>query len=271
MISIITTGRDDNYGQDFIARLKKSLQSNIEYLEKNNIEYEYIAVEWNPIKNYLSDNSDLRELFNNKNLKNVIVSNSVSKKENLSETIHFEYFAKNVGVRDSKFENILLLNSDIVLPDSTFDKIIELCNTGLSTNKFYRARFREQVNMDMSRILIEDCHYPDNPDAIICGYCSGDFLLMKKYIFCNVAKGYDETNQSHRTISQTGMDGEILWNLHNKGVSLEFIDDVYSHINHGKPNPYDGAYNVNGYDNKDDWGFIKYHKRYISENIIIIE
>jgi hypothetical protein len=271
MISIITTGRDDNYGQDFIIRLKKSLESNITFLEKNNIEYEYIAVEWNPVKGYLCDNQDLHKLFDNKNLKNIIVSNSVSKKENLSETIHFEYFAKNVGVRNSKFENILLLNSDIVLPESTFQKIVDLCTGGLCDNKFYRARYREQVNMDLSRIVLEDCHYPNNPDAVICGYCSGDFLLMKKNTFCNVAKGYDETNPSHRTISQTGMDGEILWNLHKKGVSLEFIDDVYSHINHGKPNPYDGEYNMYGYDNKEDWGFIKYNKKYISENKIIIE
>jgi len=270
MISIITTGRDDDFGVGFLNRLKSSMEHNIRMLEKFNIDYEYIVAEWNPIRNYISENESFKELFKNDKIKNIIASPSVSEKEGLSTKVFFEYFAKNLGVRYATFENILLINSDIIISENCFEKIIELCNAGLNKGKFYRARHRGQYDNNFNVIKVEDCHYPNNPDSIICGYCSGDFLFLHKDVFVDIAKGYDETNQAHRISFQSGMDGEILWNLHNKNVNLEFIDEVYYHINHGHPNSVDNVYNMNGYENKDNWGFIDYQKTKIKDNIILI-
>ena len=83
--------------------------------------------------------------------------------------------------------------------------------------------------------------------------------------------GYDETNFAHRTISQTGMDGEILWNMYNNGMRIKLIPTKYMHINHGKPNPYDNSYNDKGYINKSNWGFIDYEHDEVSNKLMIIK
>lgn len=267
MISIITTGRDDNHGENFLGRLYMSITKNIELFHQLGIDYEYIVVEWNPINNPLYKNEKFSSLFTTSNHKDIIVTQSVSEAEGLSSTVFYEYFAKNVGVKNAKYENILLLNSDIIVSKECGENIKQLCLNGLDKNKFYRARYREQLNPDLTSILTEDCHNPHLPDHVICGYYSGDFLLIDKTTF----PGYDETNPNHRTTYQTAMDGEILWNLHKNGVTLEFIESKYSHINHGRNNPYDNHYNQNGYQNKSDWGFTQYKKEHISENIIVIK
>jgi hypothetical protein len=270
MISIITTGRDDNHGVGFLDRLKSSIEHNISLLEKFNIEYEYIIAEWNPIRNYISENENFKEIFKNEKVKNVIALPSVSEKEGLSTSVFFEYFAKNLGVRHAQYDNLLLINSDIILSEKCFEKMIEVSKNGLSKEKFYRARHRAQYDNNFNVITIEDCHYPNNPDASICGYCSGDYLFLHKDVFIDIAKGYDETNSAHRVSYQSGMDGEILWNLQNKNVNLEFIDEIYYHINHGRQNIVDNIYNINGYENKSNWGFIDYTKTKIKNNVILI-
>ena len=270
MLTIITTGRDDDYGVGFLQRLKTSIEKNIEILEKFNIEYEYIIAEWNPVKNYISENENFVELFKNQKIKNIIALPSVSEKEGLSTTVFFEYFAKNLGVRHAKYDNILIINSDIILGEECFKKSIDLCLSGLEKNKFYRARYRGEYDDNLNLLTINDCHKPDAYDAVVCGYYSGDFLLLHKSVFVDIAKGYDETNEKHRTTYQTHMDGEILWNLHNKNVNLEFINENYYHINHGRPNTLDGIYNMSGYGNKDNWGFIDYTQTKIKNNVTTI-
>jgi hypothetical protein len=268
MISIITTGRDDNYGKNFLDRLHTSITKNTELFLQFNIEYEYIVVEWNPINNPLYKNEKFSSFFENPNHKNIIVTQSVSEAENLSPTVFYEYFAKNVGVRNSSNDNILILNSDIIVSKECGEAIHQLYLNGLSKDKFYRARYREQLNPDLTPLNTEDCHKPHYADHVICGYYSGDFLLIHKDIF----PGYDETNPHHRDdLFQTSMDGEMLWKLHKEGVNLEFIESKYSHINHGKDNPYNNHYNQDGYENKTNWGFTQYEKEYISENIIVIK
>ena len=67
------------------------------------------------------------------------------------------------------------------------------------------------------------------------------------------------------------MDGEILWTLNSKGVTLKFIEEKYFHINHGHPNSVDGVYNMSSYENKENWGFIDYTKEIIKPNVFVIK
>lgn len=272
MISFITTGRDDNYGGSiFIDRLLKSISTNVETLKQFDIDYEYLVVEWSPINEYLSNNEKFKTLFSNNNVIDIAVKQSVAVQEGLNPAQFYEYFAKNVGVRMSKYDMLIILNSDIVIPFHSMQKIVELYNTGISNKYFYRFLFRTQVNNELIKIRTECVHYPNNADAVICGYCSGDILIVSKEVFVNAGRAYDETNHGHRTISQTGMDGEILWNMHKRGITLEFIDSEYYHINHSKDNVHtDGIYNMGGYENKSDWGFINYPVVKINEKLFEI-
>jgi hypothetical protein len=271
MISLITTGRDDDYGHGFLDRLYLSIENNVKILHEYNIPYEYIICEWNPERDYLINHPKFKNLFENYNVKEVIISNSVVEKEGLNKKVFFEYFSKNAGVRNSLYDNILILNSDIVIPKKSFDIIIDKIKIGLNPNNFYRLLNRDQIDNDFNFITTETIYYPQNPDAVICGFCSGDFLLLKKETFVKNGQGYDETNLSHRTISQTGMDGEILWNMYFSGIRIELIDSNYQHINHGKPNPYDNHYNQSGYTNKLNWGFVDYEHQKVSEKLVIIK
>lgn len=270
MISLITTGRDDDYGKNFLNRLYTSISKNIEGIKQLNIPYEYLVVEWCPFKNYLINHPDFEDLFKRNNIVDIIVKPVVGTNEKLNPKIFYEYFAKNAGVRRSNSDFLIILNSDIVLPMKTIELIGEAYKDKAHKNHFYRPIYRVQVN-DNLEILKKECvHYPSNPDAVICGYCSGDILIVNKNAFISYGQGYDETNPRHRTVSQAGMDGEILWNLHRNNITLKFLDSEYWHINHEKPNTYDGTYNTNGYNNKTNWGFIDYPQNIISEKLIEI-
>lgn len=269
MISFITTGRDDDYGKNFLNRLYTSITKNMQSIERYDVEYEYVIVEWAPMKDYLIYNEMFKSLFEIKNMVDVIVKSDIIPKENLQSNIFYEYFAKNAGIRLAKYDSLIIVNSDVIIPNETMEKIVDLDKIGFDKKRFYRVRNRVQSddNLNLSERL--DLHFPDNPDAAICGAYAGDLLIVDRETLINYGEGFDETNPSHRTISQASMDGEILWNLHHKGITLEFIGKEYWHINHGTV-PKAGSYNMKGYINKPDWGFISYPKKIINEKLIEI-
>ena len=66
-LSIVFGGRDDNYGETFIERLEKALDYNIRLLDESGLEYEIIAVDYNPIgEKYLYENDLLKSYLKNK-------------------------------------------------------------------------------------------------------------------------------------------------------------------------------------------------------------
>lgn len=269
MISFITVGRDDDFGKNFLSRFYTSIAKNIEAIEKFAVPYEYLVVEWCPVKNYLIYNEKFEGLFNNKNLVNIIIKPNVSTEENLNPKIFYEYFAKNVGIRMSKYDLLLILNSDIILPEATMKIIVDLIKNNFDKKHYYKLLYRARVD-DELKLIKKDClHRPKSPDAVIGAYFAGDFLLVDKDTLIKYGEGYDEINPGHRTIGQTGMDGEMLWNLHRRGVTLEFLDADYWHIEHGRP-PHDDVYNMAGYVNKPNWGFIDYPQKVVSKKLIEI-
>lgn len=261
MLSVITTGRNDDYGGGFLDRFYASLFNNIKGLFESSIEYEYVVSEWMPFRSLLlNDNSGMIASMLYK-ARTVVVDRSLAEPEKLNPDVFFEYFAKNAAVRRARFDNILLVNSDIILPQPIMDEIVHLVKSGLDDNKFYRTRFRQQARLDspLNPIQTTDLHNPAWDDSCICGAYSGDFLLITKKAFVEVGQGYNEVDPDHRVTYQTNMDGEILWNMHNAGMKLEFVNSPYIHIEHGKDRVYDSAYkNGLSYTNKPDWGFTSY-------------
>lgn len=95
--------------------------------------------------------------------------------------------------------------------------------------------------------------------------------MFSRHVFFEVATGYNEGEKRHRThLSQSAMDGEILWNVYKKGKKLKFLESPYYHINHGRPNPRDNFYSQDTYVNKPNWGFIDYKQEKINENTVLI-
>ena len=87
----------------------------------------------------------------------------------------------------------------------------------------------------------------------------GNFLLASRHALVEVATGFDESNRIHREEywHRSGMDGEILWQMHHKGIRLRHLAGGYDHLFHGKP-PEGMSYNQAGYENLPDWGFVRY-------------
>lgn len=275
-LSIVLGGRDDNYGENFIERLNQALTTNIENLDNTDLEYEVIVVDFNPLnQKYLHINETLKEVLSHPRVKNIVVDPSVSEEEDLSPQTYYEYFAKNVGAKRSLGELIFTTNSDIILSKQLIRDIQSELSNDERNELFYRCRYRGEINLGHNpdeNTPAADLHNPSFPDACICGLFSGDATMFSRTVFFDVATGYNEGEKRHRThLSQSAMDGEILWNVYKKGKKLKFLESPYFHINHGRPNPRDNFYSQDTYTNKPNWGFVDYEEQQLNENTILIK
>lgn len=276
MISFTTIGRNDDYGKNFINRFYTSVSKNLENIAKFNIPFEYLIIEWNPIKEYLIYEEHFKSLFeNNENLIDVIVTPEVSIKEGLNPKIYYEYFAKNVGIRLSKYDSLILLNSDIVIPETMMKLYIDIIKEGLDEMSYYKPITRTAVNYSLQSLSKYDVNSGGREDSSYSGDWPGDIFMMSKSGLIKYGQGYDETNPVHRTITQSAMDTELMINLHLNNCKCVWIPTEYYHINHEYNLPRDvtggKGHKTNGYNNKSNWGFIDYEKEIINKNLIIIK
>ena len=117
-LEIITLGRDDNYGGEFLERLHDSIHYNISNIKNFNIDWGYLVVDWFPQdKKYLYKNDKMTEIFKEDRVRSLIVDSSISQPEDLAADSFYELFAKNAGVRHTDAEWILILNADIIVPN----------------------------------------------------------------------------------------------------------------------------------------------------------
>lgn len=275
MLSIVFTGRDDNYGNEFIPRFKYVLQNNLEKLERSNIEYEIVIVDFNPINGqFLHINNEIKHLLDLPQVKNVIVDQSVLIKDQLSPNVFYEYFAKNIGARWAKYDNLFLTGSDIMYSEEFVNEIKKAIFSGDLKKHFYRSRYRAEVFLGQNESHVtekRDLHVLGDPDELICGLFSGDAELFSKEVFCNIATGFNEIHPGHRgPKNHASLDGEILWNCYHKGITLKFLDAYYMHIFHGRFIPRDETYDKNPYINRLNWGFIDFPHTKLNHNSFLI-
>ena len=166
-----------------------------------------------------------------------------------------------------------------------WNEVIKVLQGELNTKNFFRPQSRTNVSfIDDNTCKVEDEKIINNTasiDACICGAHSGDFLFVERTSLINNGKGYNEEDNGHRlsTKWQTGMDGEILWNMYNNGMRLAILDAEYIHIKHGNAAPLsnlgtkevDGHYRMNAhYNNRPNWGYTQYPRQTINDNTVLI-
>lgn len=179
-LSIVVTGRNDNYDGNFNERLIVAFGRNI----KNLPNAEFIFVEWNPYLDRSLVCDDLKKVFNNK-IRYFVVH---PKYHDYYCTIDgfTEYPAKNVGIRRAKGHFIASINSDIIFcPD-----LIENINKKLKSNVIYRG-----TRIDIRSDYLYVC-FPLHEKYVLeknYGYmnAAGDFLLMHRKMW-NHLTGYCE-------------------------------------------------------------------------------
>ena len=299
-LSIVFGGRDDNYGETFIQRLEKALEYNIPLLDKSGLDYEIIAVDFNPIdQKYLYENESLSSFLKNKRVKNVIVDNTVILEEDLCSTTYYEYFAKNAGIRLSTGDFIFVTNSDILLTESLIDKIKEELKNDNKDDYFYRVRYRGDIQLDQQpsdnpRIIPNGdlltghldgwgdpeqvldlhqnlIHHGLQQEDPVLGLWSGDASMFSRNVMFNVATAYNESEYGHRTEkNQANMDSEILWNLYKRGKQLKLLEAPYYHLYHGLSRERENHWSKIKYKNNDDWGYVDYNKVDINDNTVLV-
>lgn len=159
-VSIVAGSRDDKYGDDQatryffsqdwsnVERIYHTIDSVLKQFSVRNIDVEYVLVDWAPIdKNYLYKNERLKSLLSDPRVKNVIVDQSACEKKGLIPTAYYEYFAKNVGIRQSTGDFLLVTNPDNFFQNILVDGMCNAMNNPASSCSYYRSEYREDISV----------------------------------------------------------------------------------------------------------------------------
>ena len=293
-LSIIYVARDDRYGDDYnvveftpndirntpvfsklftikynnIQRIKTALDINIKLLDKYfTNDYEIIFIDWNPInEKYLHINTELYNIFNNPNVKSIIVSNETIKQTKLNPNGFYEYYGKNVGIRHSNGDLILISNPDDIL---TEELVKEMNEKTYDHSKYYRCEYRIDVDHNLKEIARGESFPKNNifDDEILGTPASGDFTLASRNILIQM-KGYFEVLSSG---NEATCDSILIKKLFNNNIKPVMLKGNILHIDHKKHTRTGGANNnINTYENVESWGFNNFDAIKITDNVFKI-
>lgn len=139
-LSLVLTGRNDNYGGDFRSRLQQCVSNAHKQLKKAGITAEIIFVNYNP----LEENESVERFIDwpqsdaQVSIRIITIPNSVHQMLVADGTRKdvpvLEYLGKNAGIRRAKGEFILSMNPDIILTESLVNEL-----KSLKRDSYYRA------------------------------------------------------------------------------------------------------------------------------------
>jgi len=139
-LSLVLTGRNDNYGGDFRARLQKCISNACRQLQKAEIGSEVIFVNYNP----LSDKPPIEEFIDwpsstdKVNIRVITVPKEVHQQltaDGVRRPVPvLEYLGKNAGIRRAHGEFVLSMNPDIILPENLVSRF-----HSLEDDSYYRT------------------------------------------------------------------------------------------------------------------------------------
>lgn len=139
-LSVVAVGRNDNYGGDFIHRIRCFAHHLCEQWSRREGRFELIIVDWNP----LEGRPGLARLLaflrppENVRIRLVHVPKTLHERfENSARMPLFEYIGKNTGIRRAEGEFILATNPDILFTDALLSHMSRV--GGLARDGFYRA------------------------------------------------------------------------------------------------------------------------------------
>lgn len=135
-LSIVVAARNDNYGGDFLGRFKLFAEGLARHNARHPGLFELVVTEWNPP----AENGHLSEVFDWASVGQVRI---VNVPHDLHMTVPadrrppmFEYRAKNVGLRRSAGQFVLVTNADISFTDDFFNLVARRI---FRPDQFYRA------------------------------------------------------------------------------------------------------------------------------------
>lgn len=133
-ISVIVTTRNDNYGENMRQRLEMFVQGLDEHEKKYPGLFELVIVEWNPPE----DQESLEKIIpdcDHLPIRMVTVPSEYHRRTGLKRPVA-EYLAKNVGIRHSQGQFVLVSNPDILY---SYNLVDHLAKKDLQENVIYRC------------------------------------------------------------------------------------------------------------------------------------
>ena len=267
-LSIVFTGRHDNYGGDFNERFFASLRFNHARLAERSVSCEFIFVEWAPVSGrpYLSDllAREFPEL-GAAALRRFIVAPEYHTALTQNPQIgYLEYVAKNVGIRRATAPLVLVTNTDVLLGRAAIDAI---AGGRLADGTIYRApRYDIKLGVDQSHLTWDTLEDPEGHvrrpvlRPPLFNGASGDFVLADRRTFERL-RGFNEVYRAARS----GVDLNLLVKAHGAGYPIADIGGPVYHINHV------GSFRISKAAYRDGpgetpWGNIRWHSRHVAYN-----
>lgn len=225
-LTVVVTGRNDNYGGDFDARLFRSVAHNGGLLAAAGVEFEYLLAEWNP----LTDEPLLSQRFvaTFPWARAIVIDGAIHRAYARNAAMpFFEMPAKNAAIRRARGEWILVTNGDILFDDAL---VARIAAGSLAPRTFYRAH-RIDVPPELPWPELKD---PDRqlasgegrlPPPYYLG-AGGDFALASRDLWL-------ETTGFNEVIRWTtrAKDWQFFLGIAARGIPIAFIGDVY-HLDH---------------------------------------
>jgi hypothetical protein len=269
-LSIVITGRNDNYGGDFTARCIRALRFNHERLTHAGVPHEVIFIEWRPIPGRPLLGDEIRRLVPELTASLVTYTVDARYHDALTQNphLHFqEFVAKNVGVRRAAGSYILTTNSDIYLSE---DVVSMFACRVLRPMVLYRARRVDlKSSLDSTNLGEDVLADPRNRAAVnelrppFFTNAAGDFLLLDRFSY-HALRGFNEVFRAARIF----VDANFCYHAAEHGILIvETGADVY-HFGEGTTNSQRAAYADRPerapwgwtwrksvrYENPDEWG-----------------
>ena len=267
-LSIVVTGRHDDYGVDFTERLLTALQFNCDRLADAGVACEIVLVEWNPVPGRppLCDVVSRRvALPSCCTLTRIVVAPEYHVAFTQNPRLgYLEYVAKNVGIRRATAPWILVTNTDVLLGRHVVGTI---AGGRLARGTVHRAaRFDIMMSADQSHLTWDALERPTNhvrtpvlePPLFSGG--SGDFVLTDRDTLLRLG-GYSEVYRAARA----GIDLNFLVKAYGCGYPIADIGGPVYHINHT------GSFRLSKAAHRDNpsdtpWGDLGWHSRHVTYN-----
>jgi hypothetical protein len=226
MLTIIVSGRNDDYGQDFRERLFRTALHNAALLSTAGIDFEYFLAEWNP----LPDRPPLSEEFVSvvPNARAVIIPAAIHQTYTLNPEMPFhEMPAKNAALRRATGDVVIVTNADIMFSEALVNRI---SRGGWSHRCLYRAhRIDVKPELEWDEIQDPANQLPSGEGNLCPPYylgAGGDFCLARRSLWHSL-RGFNE----HVRFSTRAKDWQFFLSAASEGIDIEFIGDVY-HLDH---------------------------------------
>lgn len=263
-LSIVVTGRNDNYGGDFNSRFTGTLRFNWRALQERGASCEVVLVEWNPIANraFLADvmRDALPEIPADR-FRRYVVDPAYQPAFSLNQKLDYlEYVAKNVGVRRARGGMVLVTNTDIFFSRGIADALAAPLPPGVVHRA---ARIDLALNSDQSHVtwagLEDPAGHARNPTLHPPLYAggSGDFVILDRDSW-QTLRGFNEIYR----VARAGIDHNLLVKAYGCGYRIADLGSPVYHVNHP------GSYRISksivgGAAAEANWGKRTWHSRHV--------